>query len=112
MSSKEEYDSIYKILAPIFKRDHPACEANLEGCKGKTNHIHHRIGRANIRLIMECYFLAVCHHCHDIIGVDSNMAFETGLSLHAGHRQVTESVRMFKDNFDKESFLEQLKKRA
>lgn len=111
MSSKEIYDSIYKILAPIFKKENPICQASLHGCTHTTTDIHHRARRDGIRLIMECYFLAVCRHCHDTIGVDSKMAFETGLSLNAGHSSITEAVRMFKLNFDKESFLQQLKKR-
>jgi hypothetical protein len=111
MNSKEEYGSVYKILAPIFKADHPVCEANLDGCTHKTVDIHHRARRDGIRLIMECFFLAVCRHCHDIIGVNSKMAFETGLSLNAGHFEVTSAVRLFKLNYDKEAFLKQLKER-
>lgn len=111
MTSKEEYDSVYKILAPIFKREHPVCEANLDGCTNKTTDIHHQARREGIRLIMECFFLGVCRHCHDILGVNSKMAFEIGLSLNAGHFQVTSAVRQFKLNYDKEAFLKQLKTR-
>ena len=56
-------DKIYKLIAPIFKRDNCICLANLPGCKKRVTEIHHTKGHDQYYLNIYT-FLPVCWFCH------------------------------------------------
>jgi hypothetical protein len=75
-------DRQYKKIADQFKKDHPRCEASLEGCTHTTTQIHHMKGRCTDEdYLNPDYFLAVCFNCHRIIEENPVWAIAEGLSL-------------------------------
>jgi hypothetical protein len=74
-------DSVYYKLRAIFFKDpkNEFCQARLPGCFGLATDVHHKRGRGKWYLITSTW-LAVCRHCHDWIGVNSEAALEMGLS--------------------------------
>jgi hypothetical protein len=79
----------YKKVRSKYLKEHPTCEAKLEGCKGKATEIHHKAGKASRELYLETkLFLAICHHCHEIITKNSAFAIQKGLSVSRLSKQV------------------------
>jgi hypothetical protein len=69
----------YKILRDVYMKDHPICEAGLDGCRKKATDIHHQKGRgANLNEV--AHWIAVCRPCHNWITEHSAEAIELGLS--------------------------------
>ncbi|RAJ28896.1 hypothetical protein [Pedobacter cryoconitis] len=72
---------VYAKICPAFKKANPECQAKLPGCTVMTTDVHHKWGKENERLNMVEHFLAVCRHCHDVIGGNHTMAKEKGFSI-------------------------------
>lgn len=72
---------VYKILCAELKPIHTKCEAQLSGCLGISDQIHHKKGRRGIMLIMSTYFGYLCDSCHKHCTKHSREAVDKGLSL-------------------------------
>lgn len=74
----KEYEKVKKE----YKKEHPKCEANLEGCTKETTDIHHQAGKSNAALLINPdYFLAVCRSCHSWIEIHPHESLAMGLSV-------------------------------
>lgn len=71
---------IYRVLRKDYLKDHPICEAELEGCKKKSIEIHHTASRG-LNLNNVDTWIAVCRWCHDEIHLNSKSAREKGLLI-------------------------------
>lgn len=60
---------------------HQMCEAELKGCQGSANQVHHMAGRSGDLLLDSDKWLACCHRCHTWITEHSAEAITMGLSL-------------------------------
>jgi hypothetical protein len=79
----------YKKVRSVFLKEHPTCQAQLEGCKGKATEIHHRAGKASRELYLETkLFLAVCPSCHKIIETNPLFSKQKGFSVSRLSKQV------------------------
>lgn len=103
---KINLDAIYKKLRLRKLEENPMCQAGLNGCTKQATECHHRAGRRNYWLVIYEFFLSVCRNCHDIIGEDSNMAYDRGFSLRSGHAEVKARWQWVKDNL--EEYIESL----
>lgn len=73
---------IYDKVAKAYKKSHPDCEANLEGCTKETTDIHHQAGKSSEDLLINAdYFLGVCRKCHQWIEAHPVEALAKGLSV-------------------------------
>lgn len=70
----------YMPIARLFIKQHPKCQAKLEGCTKDSKTIHHKRGRLGELLIDTNNFLACCFNCHRIIEDNPDTAKEMGLS--------------------------------
>src|SRR5689334_12878072 len=71
---KKELDKQYKKIRAKYLKEHPMCEANLEGCKKVATEIHHKRGKVGEEDYLNPeYFLAVDRNCHQIL--EKNPAF-------------------------------------
>jgi hypothetical protein len=72
----------YKKVRAAYLAKNTQCKAKLEGCKGKATEVHHMAGKSCRELYLETkLFLAICHHCHEIITKNSAFAIQSGLSV-------------------------------
>lgn len=79
---RKEVNKVYDKVAKQYKKEHPKCEADLEGCTKKTTDIHHQAGRSNAALLINTnYFLACCRSCHSWIEIHPHEALAMGLSV-------------------------------
>jgi hypothetical protein len=78
--SKEE--RLYAAKRIIFIQEHPMCEAHISGiCTEYATEVHHKKGKIGEDLLDECYWLALCHMCHDYIENNREFAMEKGFSI-------------------------------
>lgn len=54
-------------LSARIRADRPKCEAQLPGCTGRSQEVHHKAGRIGALLLDEAHLMAICHPCHDYI---------------------------------------------
>jgi len=81
--ANKEYEKVKKQ----YKKDHPRCEANLEGCTKKTTDIHHQAGKSNAALLVNTdYFLGCCRNCHTWIETHPHESLALGLSVPRLHK--------------------------
>lgn len=69
---------VYSVLAKDYLLDHPFCECGREGCKRKSDEVHHTKGRGTYLNVVELFkaLSKVCHRwAHD------NHAEASGLGL-------------------------------
>ena len=63
----------------------PNCQAQLEGCTGKSVNVHERLNRSQGGTITgedPNGYLGLCRRCHDHITQNPKMAYELGFSVH------------------------------
>ena len=70
----------YKKVRDVYMKEHPICEAQLEGCSRQATDLHHGRGRIGSLLTDVSNFHALCAHCHHAIEISPSMAKELGLS--------------------------------
>lgn len=70
---------IYNILRKDYLKDHPICECGRNGCKRKSQDIHHKKGRGVYLNVVE-YWLAVARVCHTWITENPKEAMVLGLT--------------------------------
>ena len=70
----------YKKVRDAYMKEHPICEAQLDGCIGKATDLHHGRGRIGTLLTDVNNFHALCSHCHHVVETRPSMAKELGLS--------------------------------
>ena len=80
---REKLDALYSIVSKKYLKDHPKCEANIQGvCSGEpSNQVHHMAGKIGELLLDTKYFLAVEFNCHRYIEDHSAWAKEKGFSV-------------------------------
>lgn len=79
---REKLDALYSIVSKQYLKDHPKCEANIQGvCSFVSKDIHHLYSGANRSkyYIDETTFKAVCRNCHTHI--HSSMSADEAISL-------------------------------
>lgn len=79
---KKDLDKQYKKIRAKYLREHPMCEAKIEGCGKVAVEIHHKRGKVGEEDYLNPeFFLATCSHCHKIIEVNPAWAKQQGFSL-------------------------------
>jgi hypothetical protein len=64
-----------------YLKEHPFCEAKIEGCTKVAIEVHHKKGKASEELLLDKkYFLSTCRHCHKIIEKNPAFAKQNGFS--------------------------------
>ncbi|MDF2189322.1 HNH endonuclease signature motif containing protein [Paraflavitalea sp. CAU 1676] len=81
----------YTGLRKRFLQANPDCQANVCGCSGKAEHIHHMAGRIGDDLTDVDNFLAVCPECHHWI--ETHPVEAKALCLSISRLQVTKKDR-------------------
>jgi hypothetical protein len=73
----------YGPKARKFVKDHPKCQAGIEGiCTGASKCVHHKKGRHSKEdLLDERYWLAVCFNCHRTLEENPVFAKQHGFSI-------------------------------
>ena len=71
----------YKTARVFYLLGHQTCEAQLDGCAGDSNQIHHQKGRIGDLLWNMNFFVALCDNCHRWIEIHPKQAKELGFSL-------------------------------
>lgn len=75
---RKEQNDLYKIVRPIYLKDHPICEK----CEIKhSDQIHHKKGREGWLLVAVEWFMAVCDGCHKYIEAHPTEAILNGWSI-------------------------------
>jgi MinD superfamily P-loop ATPase len=65
-----------------YLKEHPICEAMIEGCTKVSIDVHHKAGKASEELLLDkSLFLGVCRHCHTIIEKNPAFAKQQGFSV-------------------------------
>lgn len=81
----EKQEDLNKKFAKAKKeylREHPFCEANIDGCTKVSIDVHHKAGKASeVLLLDKSLFLGVCRHCHSIIEANPSWAKQQGFSV-------------------------------
>lgn len=70
----------YLVKRKLFLIANPMCQANLPGCAGPSNQVHHKKGRTGENYLDMTTWLAVDDHCHKIIELNPILAKEMGFS--------------------------------
>jgi hypothetical protein len=72
----------YKKVRSAYLKEHPTCQAQLEGCKGKATEIHHKLGKHSKADYLDSkYYLAVCRQCHSTIEANPLFSKQQGFSI-------------------------------
>lgn len=71
----------YRKVRDQFMKEHPNCQARLDGCTIKATDTHHAKGKVGDLLTDKRYFKALCRSCHSYIEINPNFAKEKGFSL-------------------------------
>lgn len=73
----------YAPKAAKFIKDHPTCQAHIDGiCSGKSQCVHHKKGKnSKDDLLNENFWLAVCFNCHRAIEESPVFAKQNGFSI-------------------------------
>ena len=78
-SKKAKLDKVYSVLREQFIKQHPVCQANLNGCTLSATDIHHTKGRGEYYLDSPNW-ITVCRACHNHIELNPTEAKILGLS--------------------------------
>lgn len=80
--------AIYRPIAEMYKRNNPWCnvcvlmwkwvDPNMRP-RGRTEDIHHKLGRGGLLLFDVRHWIAVCRYCHSWIGDHPSEAIKLGL---------------------------------
>jgi hypothetical protein len=70
----------YRRLRDQFMRNHPVCQARLDGCSTIASDLHHAAGRCGNNLLDTTTYIALCRNCHSYIEVHPAFAKEHGFS--------------------------------
>jgi hypothetical protein len=71
---QKDLDKKFAKAKREYLKEHPFCEANIEGCTKVSIDVHHKAGKATEELLLDKnYFLSCCRHCHTVI--ESNPAW-------------------------------------
>lgn len=70
----------YRKVRDQFMKDHPNCQAQLQGCTIKATDTHHAKGKIGDLLTDKRYFKALCRSCHNYVETHPNQSKEMGLS--------------------------------
>jgi hypothetical protein len=54
----------YRKLRDAFMKEHPLCQAQLQGCTKKATDLHHSKGRIGHNLTDVSTYIALCRNCH------------------------------------------------
>ena len=71
----------YRKVRDQFMKEHPNCQARLQGCTIKSTDCHHSRGKVGDLLTDKRYFKALCRNCHSYLEVHPDEAKEKGFSL-------------------------------
>lgn len=71
----------YRKVRDHFMKEHPNCQARLQGCTIKSTDCHHSRGKVGDLLTDNRYFKALCRSCHSYIETHPFNAKEMGFSL-------------------------------
>lgn len=93
---KPNLDAVYKILKVRKLAETPNCEV----CSRPANQVHHKALRRGLRLIIYEWFMSICQKCHDKYQVDSDAAFDAGVSIPHGRADVMKRVQWVKENLE------------
>lgn len=70
----------YRKVRDQFMKEHPNCQARLQGCTIKATDTHHSRGKIGDLLTDKRYFKALCRSCHNFLEVHPDIAKEKGFS--------------------------------
>ncbi len=81
-SKKIKLDAAYSTLREQYLKNHPQCEASIQGiCSGKgATQIHHKIGKIGEDYLDDKHFLAVDFECHRYLEDNPEYAYSMGFS--------------------------------
>lgn len=72
-----------------YLKEHPFCEAKIEGCTKVAIDVHHMKGKASEELLLDKnFFLATCRNCHTAIEANPAWAKQNGFSLSRHSKKV------------------------
>jgi hypothetical protein len=77
---QKKINAAYTILRKQFLKNHPNCQAQLEGCTYQATDCHHSKGRTGSNMLDETTYIALCHNCHVKVELSPTMAKLLGLS--------------------------------
>src|SRR6185312_2914627 len=69
----------YGELRKEYMNSHKVCEAQIQGCTGRSESIHHLKGRDGDNLFK--HFMAICNHCHEKIERMGSEVYELGFKI-------------------------------
>lgn len=65
-----------------YIKEHPFCEAKIEGCTKVSIDVHHKAGKASEELLLDkSLFLSCCRNCHTLIESNPAWAKQNGFSV-------------------------------
>ena len=71
----------YRKVRDEFMKEHPNCQARLQGCTIKATDLHHRAGRYGNSLTDTEYFMALCRPCHNKIEDGGKWVYELDFKI-------------------------------
>ena len=71
----------YRKVRDEFMKEHPNCQARLQGCTIKATDLHHRAGRSGNSLTDTEYFMALCRPCHNKIEDGGKWVYELAFKI-------------------------------
>lgn len=79
-TKQQKLEIVYRIARDKFLKDHPYCQAQLPGCMGKCDQIHHKKGKIGELYLDTKYWLALDFNCHRWIEEHPEEAKKLGFS--------------------------------
>lgn len=70
----------YRKVRDQFMKEHPNCQARLDGCTIKATDTHHAKGKVGDLLTDKRYFKALCRSCHNYVETHPEEAKKLELS--------------------------------
>lgn len=77
-----------------YLKEHPFCQAGINGCTKIAIDVHHMAGKASEELLLDkTLFLAVCRPCHTAIEANPAWAKQNGFSVSRHSETVSKRKR-------------------
>lgn len=79
---QKDLDKKFSKAKREYLKEHPFCEAKIDGCTKVSIDVHHKAGKASEELLLDkSKFLSVCRHCHVVIEKNPAFAKQNGFSI-------------------------------
>jgi hypothetical protein len=88
--NQKDLDKKFAKAKREYLKEHPFCEAKIDGCTKVSIDVHHKAGKASEELLLDkSLFLGCCRHCHTIIESNPAFAKQNGFSVSRHSKTIT-----------------------